>query len=167
MDELGESETAAALHALISGDVIDDLLDGFDAFNREYHSGGYVPVNLALKGGQVIAKLQRSFDQEALAQIIPPSLVRRAERLLGDYTTVLRGFDPPGRSPSTTSGTSSRPCIAGHTVPSCSDDDLLASADDDAAFGRLLLARIGMPPLLGEVAVDLDLGSRTAARAGR
>jgi hypothetical protein len=46
-----------------------------------------------------------------------------------------------------------------HTIRPCSDEDILASADDEAAFGRLLLARIGMPPLLSEVAVDLDIGT--------
>ncbi len=159
MDELGESETAAALHALIRGDVIDDLLDTFDAFNQEYHSGRHVPLNLALKAGQVIGKLQRSFDQDELAQIIDPSLVQRAERLLGDYTTMLRGFNPLREIAVHDLRDLLETCIAGHTVHPCSDEEILASADDDAAFGRVLLARIGMPPLLSDVAVDFDPGT--------
>ena len=159
MDELGESDIAATLHELIRGDVIDDLLDGFDTFNQEYHSGGYIPVNLALKGGQVIGKLQRSFNQDALAQIIDASLVRRAERLLNDYTTFLRGFDPPSELAVHDLRNLLETFIAGHTAHSCSDEELLASADDDAAFGQLLLARIGMPPLLSDVEVEFDAGA--------
>lgn len=159
MDELGESETAAALHALIRGDVIDDLLETFDAFSREYHAGGHVPMTLALKGGQVINKLQRSFNHDELARIIDPALVRRAERLLDDYTTMLRGFDPARDTAVHDLRDLLQTCIAGHTLRSCTDEDLLDSADDDEAFGRMLLARIGMPPLLGDVAVDLDLGT--------
>jgi glyoxylase-like metal-dependent hydrolase (beta-lactamase superfamily II) len=159
MDELGESEIAATLHELIRGDVIDDLLDGFDTFNQEYHSGRYIPVNLALKGGQVIGKLQRSFNQDDLAQIIDPSLVQRAERLLGDYTTMLKGFNPPRTIAVHDLRDLLETSIAGHTAHPCSDEEILASADDDAAFGRVLLAGIGMPPLLSDVAVDLDPGT--------
>lgn len=158
MDELGESDTAEALHALIRGDAIDDLIDSFDAFNREYHSGRYVPANLALKGGQVIGKLQRSFDQTALAQIIDPTLVTRAEHLLGDYITMLRGFTPSRQIAMEDLWKLLEIGIAAHTARSCSDEEILASADDDAAFGRLLLARIGTPPLLGGVAVDFVPG---------
>jgi glyoxylase-like metal-dependent hydrolase (beta-lactamase superfamily II) len=158
MDELGESDTAEALRALIRGDAIDDLIDSFDAFNREYHSGRYVPANLALKGGQVIGKLQRSFDQAALAQIIDPTLVTRAEHLLGDYITMLRGFTPSRQIAMEDLWNLLDIGIAAHTARSCSDEEILASADDDAAFGRLLLARIGTPPLLGDVAVDFVPG---------
>jgi glyoxylase-like metal-dependent hydrolase (beta-lactamase superfamily II) len=159
MDELGESDIAVTLHELIRGAVIDDLLDSFDAFNREYHSGRYVPLNLALKGGQVIGKLQRSFNQDALSQIVDASLVQRAERLLTDYTTFLRGFDPPCAIAVHDLRDLLEVVIHSHTVHSCSDEEILASADDDTAFGRLLLARIGMPPLLSDIAVDLDAGA--------
>jgi hypothetical protein len=154
MDELGESDTAEALHALIRGEAIDDLIDSFDAFNREYHSGKYVPTNLALKGGQVSGMLQRSFNQDALTQIIDPTLVTRAEHLLGDYIIMLRGFTPPRQIALHDLWRLLETGIASNTTRSCSDEEILASADDDAAFGRLLLARIGMPPLLGDVAVD-------------
>jgi glyoxylase-like metal-dependent hydrolase (beta-lactamase superfamily II) len=161
MDELGESDIAAGLHALIRSDAIDDLLDAFAAFATEYHSGRHVPLHLALKGGQVIGKIQRSFDQNELAEIIDPGVVQRAERLLGDYTTMLRGFSPPRDIAVHDLRALLETCITSHTVRSCSDDDLLASADDDAAFGRLLLARIGMPPLLADIAVTLDAGIET------
>jgi glyoxylase-like metal-dependent hydrolase (beta-lactamase superfamily II) len=161
MEELEEPGIAGGLDALIRGDAIDDVLESFDAFNREYHSGTYVPLNLALKGGQVVGKLQRSFDQDQLAQIIDPTIVRRAERLLGDYITMLRGFDPPSEIAMHDLRQLLEDCIRGHTLHSSSDDDVLASVDDEAAFGRILLARIGMPPLLADTDVILDFSAET------
>jgi glyoxylase-like metal-dependent hydrolase (beta-lactamase superfamily II) len=158
MEELEEPGIAGGLDALIRGDVIDDVLESFDAFDQEYHSGKYVPLNLALKGGQVVGKLQRSFDQDQLAQIIDPTLIRRAERLLGDYITMLRGFDPPSEIAMHDLRQIIEECVTGHTVRSSTDDDVLASVDDEAAFGRMLLARIGMPPLLADTKVMMDLG---------
>ncbi len=109
MDELGEAGTAAALRALISGDVVDDLLDGFEAFNREYHSGGYVPLNLALKGGQVIANSSGRSTRRRWRRSSPP----RSSGVPNGCSATTRpcsgGSSWPGRSPSTTSVTSSRP----------------------------------------------------------
>jgi hypothetical protein len=46
--------------------------------------------------------------------------------------------------------------VTGLSVPACSDDDLFSSADDDSAFTRLLLKRIGMQPLLSGVAFTIS-----------
>jgi hypothetical protein len=157
MEELEEADLATGLHALIRGDVIDDLLDSFDAFNREYHSGRYVPLNLALKGGQVVGKLQRSFKQEELAQIIDPTLVKWAERLLGDYISVLRGFSPPSDIELHNLRKLLEACITGHTVRPSSDDDVLVSTDNDAAFGRMLLADTTITVDLGVISLPVPV----------
>ncbi|MDD1675826.1 MAG: MBL fold metallo-hydrolase [Methanomicrobiales archaeon] len=156
LDELGERETATGVPAFIRGEVIDDLLDSFAAFTREYHASRQAPIHLALKGGQVIGKLERSFDQSALAQIIDPTLVQRAGRLLADYTTMLRGFNPPPDRGEYDLRDLLRTCIADHTLRRQTDEDALAATDDDATFGRLLLARIGTPPLLEDVTVTFE-----------
>jgi len=161
MDELGEDEIAAGLHALIRGDVIDELVDSFAAFGHEFHSGRCMPIHLALKGGHVMGKLERSFNQRELAQIIDPTLVLRAEHLLGDYTTMLRGFSPPRNIADADLNLLLKACLEGHAAHSGSDEDVLASVDDPAAFGRMLLARIGTPPLLADVAVTFDTDSES------
>jgi glyoxylase-like metal-dependent hydrolase (beta-lactamase superfamily II) len=158
MEELGETDIADGLKSLIRGDVIDDVLESFDAFNREYQSGRWVPLNLALKGGQVVGKLQRSFDQDQLAQIIDPTLVHRAKRLLDDYLTMLRGFMPPRNFQVYDLREILEARLTAHTLRASSDEDILASVDDGAAFGQMLLARIGMPPLLADTEVTIDLG---------
>ena len=113
------------------------------------------PIHLVLKAGQVIAKLERTFQQDELAAIIGPTLVQRASRLLSDYTTMLRGFSPP----SEVSEYNLIPIIEAHvtmlSVPVFSDEEVLLSSDDDAAFSRMLLARIGARPLLEEVTITV------------
>jgi glyoxylase-like metal-dependent hydrolase (beta-lactamase superfamily II) len=152
MEELGEEDVAEEVSRLIRGDLIDELLEAFRSFAEEHHKGNAVSIHLALKAGQVIAKLERSFDGAELAHIIDPALARRAARLLSDYTTMLRGFCPPRELAECDLILHLKALVTGLSVPACSDDDLLSSADDDSAFTRLLLARIGMQPLLADIA---------------
>jgi hypothetical protein len=156
MDELGESDLADRMGTLIPGDTIDELLDAFSAFADEHHRGNNVSIRLALKAGQVIAKLDRVFRKEELAHIIDQNLIDRAGRLLSDYTVMLRGFNPPSQLTECALVPVIEAIVTGHSVSSCSDEDLLSSADDDAAFLQILLARIGTRPLLEDVAFSLD-----------
>jgi glyoxylase-like metal-dependent hydrolase (beta-lactamase superfamily II) len=152
MDELGEADVAEEVSLLIKADVIDDLLEAFRSFSEEHHKRSGISIHLALKAGQVIARLERSFDGAELAHIIDPALVQRAARLLSDYTTMLRGFCPPRELAECNLVRHLEALVTGLSVPACSDDDLLSSADDDSAFIRVLLRRIGMQPLLSDVA---------------
>ncbi|MDO8871504.1 MAG: MBL fold metallo-hydrolase [Methanoregula sp.] len=151
MEELGEDDVAEEVSRLIKGDVIDELLEAFRSFAEEHHKRSGVSIHLALKAGQVITKLERSFDGAELAHIIDPALARRAARLLSDYTTMLRGFCPPSELAECDLVRHLEALVTGLSVPSCSDDDLLSSDDDDSTFTRLLLRRIGMQPLLSDV----------------
>ena len=152
MEELGEEDVAAEVCLLIKGDVIDELLEAFRSFADEHHKRSGVSIHLALKAGQVIAKLERSFDGAELAHIIDPALARRAARLLSDYTTMLRGFFPPRELAEYDLVRHLEALVTGLSVPSCSDDDLLSSDDEDSTFTSLLLRRIGMQPLLSDIA---------------
>jgi len=152
MEELGEDDVAEEVSHLIKGDAIDELLDAFRSFSDEHHKGNGVSIHIALKAGQVIAKLERLFDGAELAHIIDPALARRAARLLSDYTTMLRGFCPPCELAECDLVRHLEAQVTGLSVPACSDDDLLSSDDDDSTFTRLLLRRIGMQPLLSDIA---------------
>lgn len=151
LEELGESDIARRMEMIIPGDTVDELLDAFSTFAAEHHRGRGLSIHLALKAGQVIGRLDRSFRKEELTTIIDPMLVDRAGRLLSDYTQLLRGFNPP----SVLSGWSLVPVleaiVTGLSVSSCPDEDVMTSADDDDAFLRILLARIGTRPLLEDV----------------
>jgi glyoxylase-like metal-dependent hydrolase (beta-lactamase superfamily II) len=156
LDELEEPGIAAELDTLIHGDAIDELLEAFRTFAEEHHRGEHLSIHLALKAGQVIAKLQRTFNRDELSQIIDPDLVLRAERLLSDYTTMLRGFAPVKECLAGDLRALVEALVAGLSVSTCSDEDVLASADDEAAFARILLSRIGARPLLEDVEFALE-----------
>jgi glyoxylase-like metal-dependent hydrolase (beta-lactamase superfamily II) len=155
LDELGESGMADQASLLIRGDTIDELLETFHTFAEDHRQGHNPPLHLMLKAGQVIAKLERTFQRDELTTIIGPTLVQRASRLLSDYTTMLRGFSPP----SEVSDYNLIPIIEAHvtmlSVPVFSDEEVLLSSDDDAAFSRILLARIGARPLLEDVNITV------------
>jgi hypothetical protein len=95
LNELGESVMADQASLLIRSDAIDELLENFHTFAEDHQQEKNAPVHIILKAGQIIAKLERTFQQDELAAIIGPTLVQRASRLLSDYTTMLRGFAPP------------------------------------------------------------------------
>jgi glyoxylase-like metal-dependent hydrolase (beta-lactamase superfamily II) len=160
MEELGESDIAGRMGALIPVNTIDELLEAFSAFAEEHHRREQVSIHLALKAGQVIARLDRSFNKEELTHIIDPTLVNRAGRLLSDYTVMLRGFNPPGELSECSLVFVIEAIATGLSVPSCSDDDLLSSADDDTGFIQVLLSRIGTRPLLEDVAFSFETDDR-------
>jgi glyoxylase-like metal-dependent hydrolase (beta-lactamase superfamily II) len=161
MEELGEDDIAEEISNLIKGDAIDELLEAFRSFSEEHHKGSGVSIHLALKAGQVIAKLERLFDGAELAHIIDPALARRAARLLSDYTTMLRGFCPPRELAECDLVRHLEALVTGLSVPACSDDDLLASDDDDSTFTCLLLRRIGMQPLLSDIVFTFSACEKT------
>ena len=147
VEELGEADLAEKTSSIIPGEVVDELLEAFRDYAEEHHRGSKISMHLALKAGQVIGKLERSFNKDELARIIDPSFARRAARLLSDYTTVLRGFTPPAEITLSDIRALVEALVTGLSVPACSDEDLLSSADDDEAFLSILLARIGTRPL--------------------
>jgi glyoxylase-like metal-dependent hydrolase (beta-lactamase superfamily II) len=156
LDELEESGTAAELGTLIRGDDIDELLEAFRTFAEEHHRKKGVSVHLALKGGQVVGKLQRTFRTEGLAHIINPTLVSRTERLLSDYITLFRGFSPPREISVVDLAALAEALIEGLSIPALSSDDVMSSADDEKAFARILLESIGSRPLLEDVDVIFE-----------
>jgi glyoxylase-like metal-dependent hydrolase (beta-lactamase superfamily II) len=159
MDELGEADMAKEASALIRSDTIDELLEAFRDFSTEHHRGQQVSIHMALKAAQVTGKLERIFNRDELSGIIDPTLVQRAGRLLSDYSTMLRGFAPPGEIAGYDMVPVVEAVVTGLSVSSCSDEDVLSSPDDDAAFSRILLARIGAPPLLEDVELTLSHGN--------
>ena len=151
LDELGESGMADQASLLIRSDAIDELLENFHIFAEAHQQGQNAPVHIILKAGQIIAKLERTFQQDELAAIIGPTLVQRASRLLSDYTTMLRGYAPPSEISHCNLVQVIEAQVTMLSVPVFSDEEVLLSSDDDTAFSRILLARIGARPLLEEI----------------
>lgn len=161
MDELGESGIAEEMTGLLKTDVIDELLDAFRIFSEDHHSSDKVPVYLALKAGQVMGKLERSFAKDDLARIIDPTLVSRAGHLLSEYTTMLRGFCPPDNRCECDILGILTVLTQDLSRSRCSDEDVLSAVDDETAFTRMLVARIGSQPLLADVDLSLAFDPAT------
>jgi glyoxylase-like metal-dependent hydrolase (beta-lactamase superfamily II) len=155
LDELGESGMAEEASALIRSDTIDELLEAFRDFSEAHHRGRKASVHMALKAAQVTAKLDRVFNRDELAGIIDQTLVQRAGRLLSDYSTMLRGFAPPGEISGHELAPVVEAVVTGLSISACSDEDVLSSSDDAAAFSRILLSRLGAPPLLEDVEITV------------
>lgn len=152
MEDLGEPAIAGKAGSLIRGEMIDELLDAFHAFSIEHHAADQVPIHLALKAGQVIARLDRAFERDQLARIIDPTLVYRAEHVLSAYISMLRGFPPPAERVRCDLREALGVAVTNCSVPACSDDEVLSVSDDEESFLQMLLARIGTRPLLEDVA---------------
>lgn len=159
LEELGETDMAAQADRLIDGKTLDGLLDSFTEFASAHHAKNHVSIHLALKAGQVIGRLEQSLKKDDLAQIIDVSLVNRATRLLASYTAMLRGFSLPKERIPSDLCTVVESVVIGLSGPSCSDDDILAATDDEEAFSRLLVARLGTRPLLDDVNVSIRRGA--------
>jgi glyoxylase-like metal-dependent hydrolase (beta-lactamase superfamily II) len=156
MDELGEAGMAGEAGSLIRNETIDELLDAFRAFSEEHHRGGIVPIHLVLKAGQVIARLERTFNRDQLAGILDPTVVERACRLLSDYTVMLRGFNPPRQIAEHDLASLAAAVVTGLSRPQLPDEAVFSSLDDGESFSRMLLSRIGSRPLLEEVRTSIQ-----------
>jgi len=154
LEELEESGEADMVGKLIDTARLDDLLGDFQRFSAEYRAGGVADIQLALKAGQIVQKLDRMFAQQELSLVLDPEYVRRAGRLLCDYTTVLRGF----RQPRMIRKLAPAPLIAdliGTLNQSGVNENLIGSADDPGAFTRALVRKIARSPVFERVTCTL------------
>jgi hypothetical protein len=74
---------------------------------------------------------------------------------------MLRGFSPPSELSESPLIPLIEAIVTGLSVPSCSDEDLLSSSDDDDAFMAILLSRIGTRPLLEDIAFSFATKERS------
>ena len=93
--ELEEKNEAEETISLLSVEQIDDMFSDFNSFAMELHSGRKLDWEMVHKTGQVVGRLDRLFEKEKLGSVIDQSLLRRAGRLLSDYSVTYRGFRPP------------------------------------------------------------------------
>ena len=91
LEELGEADR---IRGLIDANSMEGFLAEFNRFSQEYHAGARREIHVALKAGQIAAKMARCFDRGCLAEVIDPSFIRRAAELIEDYSLTFRGFEP-------------------------------------------------------------------------
>lgn len=142
LEELEENGEADTVRKLIDPDRLDELMNDFHRFSTEHRAGGKADIQLALKAGQIVGKLDRMFAQQDLALVLDPGYVKRAGRLLCDYTTVLRGFRQPRMLQRTAPAPMVADLVGTLNQSGARNADLIGSADDPAAFVKALIRKI-------------------------
>jgi len=141
LEELEECEEADRIRSLVDADSMEGFLAEFNVFSQEYHAGTRREIHVALKAGQITAKMARFFTQGCLAEVIDPSFIRRASQLIEDYSLTFRGFEPLSSPVRVSPGELVREGISSiHRTPF--EDDAILCADDDDTYLQALIARI-------------------------
>ena len=141
LEELEERGEAARMEELIDSDLIDEILADFNRFSQDFQSGHKREIHLALKAGQITAKLEHLFHKDLLGSILDLSLLRRIGRLLEDYTVTFRGFSPFVRIECTDIAIVMGDIVTNAVRPPYHEDDIIL-AEDDESFARALALRI-------------------------
>ena len=156
LEELEETGGAESLSGLVCLDAIDSILADFHRFNEDYRAGNQRDVHLALKAGQITAKLEAVYRTGQLDLVIDPHLVKRAERLLSDYMTLFRGFRPTIEREEFELDALVGHCIGTLVSFPCSDEDLIPLADDESQYRQALVKRLVYVPVFEENPVSFD-----------
>jgi len=141
LEELEERGEALRMEKLIDTSLVDELLTDFNGFSRDFHAGNKPDIHLALKAGQISAKLERLFHKEDLRTVLDYSLIRRISRLLEDYNVTIRGFRPLSNIEVTDLSIAVGDIVSARATPPYHDDDIIL-AEDEEAFARALALRI-------------------------
>ena len=94
LDWLEESGEAEDMQTHLDIKEIDKHFLEFNRFVQELHQGKKLDWDLVHKAGQIIKKLDQVFERKNLGSFPDRSLLRRANRMLNDYTVTYRGFRP-------------------------------------------------------------------------
>ena len=160
LDELEEQGEAERLRGAIDPDFIEQMLAGFGQFSAEFRERKGSDIHVALKAGQITAKLARCYDSGCLARIIDPSFTRRVANLLRDYSVTFRGHDPaPVLSPTDCSGLVRDVALSIAEKPF--DEAAILDAADDAAYIEALVARIAHVNPLESLVIAARCGADT------
>lgn len=153
LEELEERGEAARMVELIDSDLIDELLCDFGRFSDDFQSGNKQEIHLALKAGQIAAKLERLFKKDLLATILDISLIRRIDRLLEDYSLTFRGFEPLVSLECTDIAIAVGDVVTWAVNPPYHDEDIILAPDEEA-FARALALRIAWVNLFENTEID-------------
>ncbi|MEI6840238.1 MAG: MBL fold metallo-hydrolase [Methanomicrobiales archaeon] len=156
LEELEETGEAGNLSGLVCLDAIDSILNDFHRFNEDYRAGNQRDVHLALKAGQITAKLEAVYRTGQLDLVIDPHLLKRAGRLLSDYMTLFRGFRPTIEREEFELDLLVGHCIEMLVSSPCSDEDLITLADDEALYRQALVKRLVYVPVFEDTPVSFD-----------
>jgi glyoxylase-like metal-dependent hydrolase (beta-lactamase superfamily II) len=94
LEDLEEEDAARDTEALVDAAVVDRLFSRMDDHLSSHRADEILDMELVLKAGQMVGKLERIFERKRFEGFFEDHLLRRAERLLNDYMVTYRGFQP-------------------------------------------------------------------------
>ena len=94
LEDLEETDAARDAEALVDVAVVDRLFSSVHDHLSSHRADELLDMEVVLKVGRLVGKLEKIFDRRRFEGLFEDHLLRRAERLLNDYTVTYRGFRP-------------------------------------------------------------------------
>jgi glyoxylase-like metal-dependent hydrolase (beta-lactamase superfamily II) len=154
IEEAGESER---LQSLVDAAEIDELFSRFHGFVRELRSGRRLNWELVHKAGQMVGKLDLILEDSALKPTVNQSLIRKARRLLSDYSITYRGYRPAYCASSLEINPHLREVMDLVEFRSY-DEAAIIEAEDHQAYLKQLCTRIDHIDVFERVTMELAAG---------
>lgn len=159
LGSIEEASESARLQSLIDAAEIDELFGRFHGFVRELRSGRRLNWELVHKAGQMVGKLDLILEDSALKPIVNPSLIRKARRLLSDYSITYRGYRPAYCASSSEINLLLREVMDLVEFRSY-DEAAIFQAEDHEAYLKELCSRIDHIDVFERVSIELAAGER-------
>ncbi len=156
LEELEEAGVASGLEELDRGALVDDLIQEFHRFGESYRAGKVQDVHIVLKAAQVVRKIEPALEKEGISAVIDPTMVRRAERLISDYMSTVRGFRIEHGTGRIDLSNLVSGIVGKMSAEASEDDEIMDIADDEEAFRTALVRRLAHIPVFDEIEILFD-----------
>jgi len=156
LDELEEPERANRITAALDIDTVEGYLLEFRGFVESFVEGTSA-LTVPLKGLQIAKHIERNFGREGLQGVIDPDLLRRFGDLITDYVDAVNGFPIEAYAETIVLNDALEVLTARLMRHPGSDAEFLDSSDDEEAFVRQLILRLGHKNLFEEIVLAADL----------
>jgi LytS/YehU family sensor histidine kinase len=159
MAELDEPAIAARLKRMVHIEEVEEVLDEFRKFSDLSVGGEVSRMQVIIKAGQVVTGLQKILSQERLSSVVNTFHIRRADRLISDYLTLLRGEEPVPDEAEVDLNSLVGGLIDGLKQVPVTDEELLNRIEDTEAYIEALLSRLAYVPVFLETALQFVPGA--------
>jgi len=141
LEDLEEEGAARDAEALVDAAAVDRLFSTIHDHLSSHGADGILDIELVHRAGQTVGRLERIFERKRFEGLFEDHLLRRAERLLNDYTVTYRGFRPyQNLSPMDINKVVAASLEAFRRKPY--DEEAILEAETDEEYLRALRARI-------------------------
>ena len=156
LEKLEEEDRASEIVQVLDIDAIDRLLSEFKQFAQNYEASDRLVTETPLKAIQTVMKIQRSFDDNQLHDLIDSSLLRRIRWLMLDFVHIMQGFSEEIMGKSVDVNSLLLDYLNSLQESAVSGIDFLESSRDEDAFLKELIRRIALHNVFEKVEFTLS-----------